>query len=170
MSEPFLSEIRMFAFGFPPRGWSFCNGQTMPINQNQALFSLLGTSYGGNGVQTFQLPNLQQRAPLHVGPVNTYLGIQGGEAAHTLTIAEIPSHKHTLQAKNVAATVSSPAGANLAQPVTNVGSIYAPGTPNATMAPQTIANMGSGLPHDNMQPYLVMNFCIALVGIFPSRN
>ncbi|BDI33580.1 tail Collar domain-containing protein [Capsulimonas corticalis] len=170
MAEPFLSEIRIFSFNYPPKGWAFCNGQLLSIAQNTALFSLIGTYYGGNGQTTFQLPNLQGRAPLHSGPINSAVGTQGGEAAHTLTLGEIPTHFHTLQGQNVTATTGSPSSANLAQPVSNVGAVYATTAGDTTMAPQAIANAGNSQPHNNMQPYLTLNFCIALVGIFPSRN
>jgi microcystin-dependent protein len=174
MGTPFLSEIRLMSFNFAPKGWAFCNGQVLPINQNQALFSLLGTTYGGNGTSTFALPNLEGRVPIHEGPDgfgNNYtLGQSAGESTHTLSIQELPPHGHTLQASNAAAGSESPAGATPAQPAAAVGAIYGPATTPAIMAPQAIANAGSSQPHNNMQPYLVITFCIALVGIFPSQN
>ena len=167
MAEPFLSEIRIMSFGFAPRSWALCNGQLLPINQNQALFSLLGTTYGGNGQTTFALPNLQGRAPLHVGNGHT-LGEAGGEQAHTLTIAELPEHLHTLTA--------SPSGGNQPVPPNNVLASSAPnpiyGVPaNLTnLNAGSVPNVGGGQAHLNMQPFLILNFCIALQGIFPSRN
>lgn len=176
MGTPFLSEIRLMSFNFPPKGWAFCNGQLLPINQNQALFSLLGTTYGGNGVSTFALPNLQGRVPIHLGADgfgNNYpLGQSAGESSHTLNIQELPAHAHTLMASNAAANSSAPAAATPAQPSGAIGAIY--GQPGAskppTMAGQAIGNAGGNQPHNNMQPYLVINFCIALSGIFPSQN
>jgi microcystin-dependent protein len=165
MGEPFLAEIRVVAFNFAPRGWAFCNGQTLPINQNQALFSLLGTTYGGNGVTTFALPNFQGRVPVHFGN-GISLGQAAGEENHTLTIAEMPSHTH------IASASSNPADA--ASPTNNVSAksvqpAYA-ATPNAPLHPSSVAAAGSGHPHLNMSPFLVLNFVIALQGIFPSRN
>jgi microcystin-dependent protein len=165
MSEQFLSEIRMMSFNFPPKGWALCNGQTLPINQNQALFALLGTTYGGNGQTTFQLPNLQGRVPMHVGQGHT-LGQTSGEQSHVLSISEMPSHQHTFQgttnnADNVAVTNNLMAtSANLYTAAANL----------TTLNPSTVGNAGGSLPHDNMQPYLVISFCIALQGIFPSQN
>jgi microcystin-dependent protein len=176
MASPFISEIRLVAFTFAPKGWAFCNGQLLPINQNQALFSLLGTQYGGNGITNFALPNLQGRVPMHNGADgfgNSYfVGQSGGEVSHTLTLQELPQHTHTLQASNAAASVSSPANAVPAQPSGGIGAVYGPPiTLKApTMAPQAIGNTGGGQPHNNLQPYLVINFCIALQGIFPSQN
>ncbi|MEO7717700.1 MAG: tail fiber protein [Capsulimonas sp.] len=169
MAEPYLSEIRIFSFGYPPRGWAFCNGQTLPINQNQALFALLGTTYGGNGQTTFQLPNLQGRAAMH-RTGGFPLGAVAGEATHTLQTTEIPLHTHTLGATTATATTGLAQGATIAAPVSTVGSIYAAGAADITMAPQAIANAGGGQPHENMQPYLALSFCIAMQGIFPSRS
>lgn len=165
MSEPFLGEIRIFSCAFAPRGWAFCDGQSLPINQYQALFSILGTTYGGDGVRTFALPNLQGSVPMHVG-AGFALGQRSGEAGHTLLVSEMPAHTHVPAGSSNGPTVESPTGAFW--PTTSGGS-YAP-TPTATLAPQAIAPAGGSQPHDNMSPYLTLNFCIALVGIFPVRN
>jgi microcystin-dependent protein len=168
MSEPFLSEIKIFSFNFPPKGWAFCNGQLLPINQNQALFSLLGTTYGGDGITTFALPNLQGRVPLHMGNGFT-LGQNGGETNHTLTIPEMPQHTHVMTVQNH----------NADTPVANAGntSLLANGSvgmygevANVSLNPASISYVGGSQPHDNMQPYLTLPMCIALQGIFPSRN
>ncbi|MDE3177650.1 MAG: phage tail protein [Pseudomonadota bacterium] len=180
MSNPYLSEIRLMSFNYAPKGWALCNGQTLPIQQNQALFSLLGTFYGGDGITTFKLPNLQGCVPIHYGsdPVaGVYsIGQTGGEAAHTLTIAETPAHSHTLSAIAANAANITPAPTDvLAQAFAIVSggttpvSIYATGSPNATFAPGALGAIG-GQPHANQQPYLTLNFCISLQGIFPSRN
>jgi microcystin-dependent protein len=171
MSEPFLSEIRIFSFNYPPRGWAFCNGQLLPINQNQALFSLLGTTYGGNGQTTFALPNLQGRVPLHTGSGFT-LGQTVGEEAHTLTMSEMPTHNHPVNAydnSNVDSNANSAAGAFFAR-TADASTIYTSGNANSAMAPSVIGNTGGSQPHENRQPFLALNFCIALQGIFPSRN
>jgi microcystin-dependent protein len=173
MAEPFLSEIRIMSFNFPPKGWALCNGQTLPINQNQALFSLLGTTYGGNGVTTFALPNLQGRIPIHQGQSNT-LGELGGETSHTLILTELPQHNHGLTGSTQSdRTVPNP---NTTDP-TNAyfadtqALIYNQPAGNPTsLGPTTVGNTGGGQPHENMQPYLTVSFCIALQGIFPSRN
>lgn len=165
MAEPFLGEIRVFTFNFAPKGWAMCNGQTLPINQNQALFALLGTMYGGNGQTTFQLPNLQARMPIHNGNGYTQ-GQNGGEAAHTLITSEMPGHTHTALGVTSAATIASATNATWASSTKNP---YA-GSPNTTMAAGALGNAGGSQPHDNMPPYLALNFCIALTGIFPSRN
>jgi microcystin-dependent protein len=164
MSEPFLAEIKIISWNFPPKGWTFCNGQLLPINQNQALFSILGTTYGGDGRVNFALPNLQGRSPVHVGN-GIVLGEQGGETAHTLNISELPAHNHVPRANNVAPTLSSAAG-NVwcANP-----NLYN-STANGAMNPASIAATGGSQPHENMSPYLVLNFIIALQGIFPSQN
>jgi len=164
MSEPYIGEIKMVSFNFPPKGWAFCNGQLLPINQNQALFSILGTTYGGNGQTTFGLPNLQTRVPLHVG--NGFsLGERGGELAHTLVVTELPTHFHVLQ--GTAANGDTPTPTTLA----NVNNFYSNvQQPNTSLTPGSIGDTGGTQAHDNMSPYLVLNFIIALVGIFPSQN
>lgn len=166
MSDPFLGEIKVISFNFAPKGWALCNGQLLPINQNQALFSILGTTYGGNGQTTFALPNLQGRMPLHRG--NGFnLGQQGGEAAHTLTLAELPAHTHVPQAQSAA---SNPGGTPAGAVWANNGSARFAPTPNGAMSAGTIGNAGGNQPHPNEAPYLVLNFVIALQGIFPSQN
>jgi microcystin-dependent protein len=165
MSDPFLGDIKVVAFGFAPRGWAPCNGQLLPIQQYTALFSLLGTSYGGNGQTNFALPNLQGRVPLHAGDVYTP-GAQGGEARHTLTVAEVPAHTHPVQGDGVPGTLPSPSGTVLA------GSAKAAygSTFDTTMNPLAAGTAGNSQPHQNMPPFLVMNFIICLSGIFPVRN
>jgi len=165
MTEPFLCEIRIFSFNFPPKNWAFCNGQFLPINQNQALFSLLGTTYGGNGQTTFALPNLRGRIPIHVGSGFTQ-GQAAGAETSTLTSSQMPSHNHFLNASRDSANSSNPANAFLA----SANSLYADPSNLTTLNPETVSNVGGSQPHTNMQPYLVLNFCISLVGIFPSRN
>ena len=180
MSTPFLSEIRIMSFNFAPQGWTMCNGQLLPINQNQALFSLLGTTYGGDGRVNFGLPNLQARIPVHIGSGFT-LGQIGGENSHTLTIPEMAQHNHTMKGAAVAAGSGNPGHIPgptkaLAQGAAETGSgavdasMYGTGAPSKVMAPQTIGFTGGSQAHDNRQPFLVLNFCIALQGIFPSQN
>lgn len=166
MAEPFLSEIRIMSFGFAPKGWALCNGQLLPINQNQALFSLLGTTYGGDGRVNFALPNLQSRVPIHMGSGHT-LGESGGEQAHTLSLAEMPTHTHQLMA--------SSNNGSTATPINNVlgvvpGRAYTDLNNITTLSPQTITNVGGSQAHLNMQPFLTLNFSIALQGIFPSQT
>ncbi len=170
MAEPFLAEIRIMSFGFPPKGWALCNGQLLPINQNQALFSLLGTTYGGNGQTTFGLPNLQGKVPLHSGNGLTP-GQTGGEAAHTLSVAEMPAHIHPVNASTDANTSNTTSGANnyLGKPVDN-SPIYSTGNADAAMSPAIVSNVGGSQPHENRQPFLTLSFCIALLGIFPSQT
>lgn len=171
MSTPFMSEIRMFSFNYAPKGWAQCNGQLLPINQNQALFSLLGTTYGGNGQTTFALPDLRGRVPISVGAGHTQ-GERGGETAHTLISSELPAHMHG-QPKAVtgSSTVSNLVGDPTGNLWTNSGkTAYTQSPPNGAMSPACVANVGGSQAHENMSPYLAVNFCIALTGIFPSRN
>jgi len=165
MGSPYLSEIRIVSFSFPPKGWALCNGQLLPINQNQALFSLMGTTYGGDGRVNFGLPNLQGRTPLHFGNGHVQ-GELGGEQNHTLSISEIPTHVHSLVATGDPATANAPAGNFLA----TVNNGYTAAANLVAMSPASLANIGGSQAHLNMQPFLVLNFCIALQGIFPSRN
>jgi microcystin-dependent protein len=165
MAEPFLSEIRIMSFVFAPKGWALCNGQLLPINQNQALFSLLGTTFGGDGRVNFALPDLRGRAPIHVGSGHT-LGERGGEQAHTLSIAELPQHTHVANASNTVATLDNPASSVLAN--SNPNNIYGPAQNLVALSPQTLSNVGGSQAHLNMEPFLVLSFCIALQGIFPS--
>jgi microcystin-dependent protein len=168
MAEPFLSEVRMMSFSFPPKGWAFCDGQLLPINQNQALFSLLGTTFGGDGRVNFALPDLRTRAPIHVGSGHT-LGERGGEQAHTLSIAEIPEHVHSAMASTDVATTDPPGTTEvLAQ--SSGEFLYGAATNLQAMAPNAIGNVGGSQAHLNMQPFLTISFCIALQGVFPSPN
>jgi microcystin-dependent protein len=168
MTEPFLAEIRLMSFTFAPKGWALCDGQLLPINQNQALFSLLGTTYGGDGRVSFALPDLRGRVPIHFGNGHT-LGERGGEQSHTLSISEIPTHTHGLNASSAEANTPDPGNDVLAR---TRNEIYAPLSPTntAAMAPGAVANTGGSQAHLNMQPFLTINFCIALQGIFPSPN
>jgi len=165
MAEPFLSEIRIMSFAFAPRGWAQCNGQLLPINQNQGLFSLLGTTFGGDGRVNFGLPNNQGRTPIHVGSGHT-LGERAGEQGHTLSIAEIPTHTHVLQGSSANATGPSPANGVPAGAL----NVYAPSTNLGILHPGSVTNVGGSQAHLNMQPFLTLNFCIALQGIFPSST
>ncbi|WP_374581744.1 phage tail protein [Pseudoduganella sp.] len=168
MGTPYMGEIKLVAFNYPPKGWAFCNGQLLPINQNQALFSLLGTTYGGNGQTNFALPDLRGRVPVHAGwSGEVTRGQAGGEVAHTLTHAEMPSHQHTVSASTAVANSGDPAGALLARKG-RLGRDMFNGTPNTQMAPATVSSVGGSQPHLNMQPYLVLNYVIALQGVFPS--
>lgn len=166
MSEPFLGEVRMFGFNFPPQGWALCNGQLLPINQNQALFAILGTNYGGNGVTTFALPDLRGRVPVHQGNGVNY-GQSAGEENHTLTSSEMPAHIHQVSASTTDASESTPGGNIWGAAPENP---YSTGTANTVMNAASMGVAGGSQPHSNMQPYLTLNYCIALVGIFPSRN
>jgi microcystin-dependent protein len=165
MAEPFLSEIRLMSFGFAPKGWALCNGQLLPINQNQALFSLLGTTYGGDGRVNFALPDLRGRVPIHMGSGHT-LGERGGEQAHTLSISEIPTHVHTANGTNTNGALAVPTG-NVLGAFNNA---YSQAVSLTAINPGTISNVGGSQAHLNMQPFLVLNFSIALQGIFPSQT
>jgi len=168
MGTPFLGEIKIMSFGFAPRNWAMCNGQFLPINQNQALFSLLGTMYGGNGQTTFALPDLRGQTPIHQGQQNT-IGTKGGEQSHTLTMQEMPTHVHFANASDVASTAGNPSNARLVSQAQGAN-VYGPPSNLQTMAPNTLGNTGGSQAHQNMQPFLTLTFCIALIGIFPSRN
>jgi len=169
MSDPFVAEIRIFPFNFAPKGWAFCDGQLLPISQNTALFSLLGTTYGGDGKSTFALPDLQGSAPMQPGQGQGLslrdLGEMSGVESITLLQSEIPVHTHTLTGDEDDATFKTPPNMLLA----GGNQMYTNAAPNAIMAPQALSLAGGGLPHNNMQPYLTLNFCIALQGIFPQR-
>jgi len=165
MSEPFLSEIKLVSFNFAPKGWALCNGQLLPINQNQALFSLLGTTYGGNGQTNFALPNLRGRVPIHEGNGHT-LGEAAGSTSVTVNIQQLSTHLHQAQASTTAGDVPFAANNILAK----AGNLYGPVNALTTIQPSTITNVGGSQPHNNMMPYLVLNFIIALQGIFPSQN
>lgn len=164
MAEPFLSEIRIMSFNFAPKGWALCNGQLLPINQNQALFSLLGTTYGGDGKVNFGLPDLRGKAPIHVGQ-SFILGNKGGEAAHTLIQSEMTQHTHVTNGTNNDASTPVAVGNVLG----GTANLYN-SAPNTSLLPSEISNSGGSQPHDNMMPYLVLSFCIALQGIFPSQT
>jgi microcystin-dependent protein len=167
MAEPFLSEIRIMSFNFAPKGWALCNGQLLPINQNQALFSLLGTTYGGNGQTNFALPNLRGDVPIHMGNGHTQ-GETGGSTAVTITQQTMAQHLHFAQGTaNNTGNVATPGNALLA--ATNV-TVYAPPASLVALDPSSVSNVGGSQAHNNMMPYLVLNFCIALQGIFPSQN
>jgi microcystin-dependent protein len=167
MSEPFLSEIKVVSFNFPPKGWALCNGQFLPINQNQALFALLGTTYGGNGQTTFALPNLRGRVPIHMGNGHT-LGEAAGSTSVTVNIQQLPTHTHAAMGANTTATTPIPANTTL---LANASAdIYADPSALTTLEPATVSSVGGSQAHNNMMPYLTLNFIIALQGIFPSRN
>jgi microcystin-dependent protein len=170
MAEPFLSEIRIMSFGFAPKGWAQCNGQLLPINQNQPLFSLLGTTYGGDGRVNFALPDLRGRVPIHMGTGHT-LGERGGEQAHTLTVGELPTHIHFAQANNTVAAQADPTNAFFAQAPAAIGTVYNTNAASlVAMNPAAVGNTGGSQPHVNMEPFLTLTFCIALQGIFPSQT
>lgn len=171
MSEPFLAEIKIFGFNFAPRGWAFCDGQILPINQNQSLFSLLGTTYGGDGRTSFALPELRGRVPIHTGNAggaNRLLGQRSGEEGHVLSVAEMPQHSHTVGASNS----TSPNRENLDDAVwsASASNAYTNAAHNMSLHTKSVSNVGGGQGHPNMQPYLALSFCIALQGLFPSRN
>lgn len=165
MSEPFLSEIKVVSFNFPPKGWALCDGQLLPINQNQALFSLLGTTYGGNGQTNFALPNMRGRVPIHMGNGHTQ-GEAAGSTSVTVNIQQLPTHTHALQATNTNGAISNPNGAFLGA----FNNAYTAPSALTTLNAGTVTAVGGSQPHNNMMPYLVLNFIIALQGIFPSRN
>jgi microcystin-dependent protein len=179
MADPFVAEIRIFGFNFPPKGWAFCNGQLLPISQNTALFSLLGTTYGGNGKSTFALPDMQGNAPMQPGQgagLSLHdLGEIGGSETVTLVQSEMPAHNHNIQATSAPADSDDPTGRNLArgrfsfQGTSGSVPTYFNGAPNTAMNPQALTPNGGDQPHNNMQPYLTLNFCIALQGVFPPR-
>ena len=165
MAEPFLSELRLMSFVFAPKGWALANGQMLPINQNQALFALLGTTFGGNGQTTFGLPDLRGRSAMGVGNGHT-LGEKGGEQAHTITMSEMPTHTHVVNASGSDGNTNLPAGAVLA----GAANVYGPAGSLTAIQPPTVTNTGGSQAHLNMQPFLTLTFCIALQGIFPSPN
>jgi microcystin-dependent protein len=172
MSDQFVAEIRIFPFNFPPTGWAFCDGQLMPISQNTALFSLLGTYYGGDGKSTFALPDLQGSAPMQTGQgqglSERFLGEMSGVETITLLQSEIPFHTHSLMAQSTFGNSTDPTGNAWGRPFGG-GAMYKASGTQVQLAPQALAPAGGGLPHNNMQPYLTLNFCIALQGIFPQR-
>lgn len=171
MGEFYLGEVRMFSFGFPPKGWALCNGQLLAISQNQALFAILGTTYGGDRIRTFALPNLQGRIPYHFN--NSFpLGSPGGEEFHQLSLAEIPLHNHAVMASSATGPDQGVPTGNLWVAQASGSNAYAPNTavPKPTMSPSAIAPAGGNQGHENRPPYLTVNFCIALTGIFPSRS
>ena len=165
MADPFLAEVRLMSFVFAPKGWALCNGQLLPINQNQALFSLLGTTFGGDGRVNFALPDLRARVPNHVGSGHT-LGERGGEVAHTLSIAEVPTHAHQVQASASVGDAVNPTNAVLAA----ASNVYRPADNLTALQPAAVAATGGSQAHENRQPFLALSFCIALQGIFPSPN
>jgi len=167
-TNPFLGQLQLFPFGYAPKGWAVCAGQTMQISQNQALFSLLGTTYGGNGIQTFQLPDLRGRTPVGIGP-GFNQGQAGGEETHTLSIQEVPAHSHALTGTSAAAGLSVSAHNVLAKTAGNLTAYNTAASPS-NMNPASITPAGGGTPHENRSPFLAMTWCIALTGIFPSRN
>jgi microcystin-dependent protein len=178
MGTPYLSEIKILAFGFAPQGWAQCNGQLLPINQNQALFSLLGTTYGGNGQTNFGLPEMRGRTSMHIGGGHIQ-GEKAGTESVTLTVAQLPAHIHFLQGRAEQATLAGGAipaptkalaqGAAATNPISDVN-LYGTGAPNVPMSAASTTNTGGNQPHENRQPYIVLNHCIALIGVFPSRN
>ena len=166
MSSPFIGEIRMFGGNFAPVGWAFCNGAVMAIDQNDALFNLIGTTYGGDGQTTFALPDLQSRIPIHVGP-GFALGQSGGAETVTLTSSQIPAHSHVPQANSNVGTQSGPGGGVWAQSTLDQ---FSSAAPTVTMAPAALGSAGGSQPHDNMMPFLVVNFILSLFGVFPSQS
>jgi microcystin-dependent protein len=173
MADPFVAEIRIFPFNFAPNGWAFCDGQLLPLSQNTALFSLLGTTYGGDGKSTFALPDLQGGAPMHPGQgpgLSLHdLGEMGGSETVTLLESEVPSHSHQVHATTNPGNLNSPAGgASLAR--SSGGFAYVTGPADTTLASEALGETGGDQPHNNLQPYLTLNFCIALQGVFPPRE
>lgn len=164
MANPYLGEIRLVSFNFAPQGWAMCNGQLLPINQNVALFNLIGTTYGGDGMSTFALPNLQGRVAMGISQSHS-IGESAGTETETLTLAQVPAHNHSLAASDQQQSTNQPAGALL-----TAGGYYMSGNPDVTMSTQAIGATGGGQPHNNLQPYLVLNYIIALQGIFPARQ
>ena len=166
MSEPFLAEVRIVGFNFAPRGWALCDGQILPINQNQSLYSLLGTTYGGDGRTSFALPDMRGRTPIHVGSSHRQ-GQKSGEETHTVSAAEMPNHTHAPQGSTTGVNSNDPdgrvAGGNAGKPYRGFGT-------STNMASDMVTTVGGGQAHENMQPYIAVNFCIALQGLFPSRN
>lgn len=169
MSQPFIGEIRMFAGNFAPVGWAFCNGAVIPISENDALFNLIGTTYGGDGLTTFALPNLQSRVPVHVGP-NFALGQVGGAESVTLTTSQIPAHSHVPQGFSAQGGGNQNTPQNGVWATSTAGSVYSNTAPTVAMDPNAIGSTGGSQPHDNMIPFLVINFIISLFGIFPSQT
>jgi microcystin-dependent protein len=173
VADPFVAEIRIFPFNFAPKGWAFCDGQLLPLSQNTALFSLLGTTYGGDGKSTFALPNMQGNAPMHPGQgpgLSLYdLGEMGGVETVTLLVSEIPVHSHTMNASDIQADKTVPSSSTVLGQ-SQGGSLYAAAANLVPMAFQALPPAGGGLPHNNMQPYLTLNFCIAMQGVFPPRT
>jgi microcystin-dependent protein len=177
MSTPFLAQIEIFSFNFAPKGWAQCNGQLLPINQNQALFSLLGTQFGGNGQTTFGLPDMRSRIPISMG--TNVIGTAGGQENHTLTQSEMAQHTHVLNGDAVSTDVTTSPGASsvlgkaqgaITPNGTFTVDLYSTNAPTNTLAPGVVTNAGGSQAHTNIQPYLALNFCIALQGLFPSRN
>ena len=169
MANPFIGEIRMFAGSFAPAGWALCNGQPMPISENEALFTLIGTTYGGDGQETFNLPNLQSRVPMHIGS-GVVLGETSGVESVTLTVTQTPTHSHPLLGSTALGSSTTPQNAVLAQDNIAGADLYIEDSPTANMAATAIVPVGGSQPHDNMQPYLVINFIISLFGVFPPPN
>jgi microcystin-dependent protein len=173
MADPFVAEIRIFPFNFAPKGWAFCDGQLMPLSQNTALFSLLGTTYGGDGKSTFALPDLQGNAAMHPGQgqglSQRFLGEQGGTESVTLLVSEMPAHTHNVNALTALSTTTTPTtGTTLGRSVN--GNAYANDSAGfQQFAPDALPPAGGSLPHNNLQPYLTLNYCIALQGVFPAR-
>jgi microcystin-dependent protein len=174
MSDPYIGEIRMFAGSFAPAGWAFCDGQLMPISENDALFTLIGTTYGGDGQQTFALPNLQSRVPIHAGTgpggITRALGESGGVESVTLTVQQIPNHTHVATAFDVAGNDASPTGRRWAASADTTVKPYTAPPSDSTLSPQAVGPTGGSQPHDNMMPFLTISFILSLFGIFPTQN